>query len=402
MIFLLILVVSYRFLLVPYFIGGSFGITLLDPAYTTIFLFFLTTILFFLNIENRVSGKNSLNMMILCFIILFFISSVWSYFQYPKEFVGILRSLFDVLLIISFFAFSKYISADSEYFFMFLTKFNILFSSIFLVAAILFNLFNVSLIPQVDQIIKNGSIRYTDIVSICSISAIFSVILVFTNGHSKKIHISNILISLAYIYYAAITRVMFMVLITTLILVFVIKRKKITLKKLIIYYVSCLIVLFFLYFSQAFNFIKDLINPVLNGSWIDDGSYFARYGAIEYYFDSFIKNPLFGFGVYVGGNGSISRLNMLSPKGIYYFNDVGIIGSIAQYGIFFFLSYLFLLKVVSSKTVFKSQVVRNTLGCFLFLTSFTMIMTDVGRIYYLGILLAGAYSIDKLENNQIN
>lgn len=395
---LLILVVSYRFLLVPYFIGGNFGITLLDPAYTTIFLFFLTTILYFLNIGIIGNGKNSLSKIIICFVILFLMSAVWSYFQYPNEIVGILRSLFDVLLIISFFAFNKYLLVDSEYFFKVLTKFNIVFSAIFLVSAIVFNFFNISLIPQVNQIIKNGSIRYTDIVSICSISAILSIMIIFTNQYPKKIHIINILISLAYIYYAAITRVMFVVLVTTIIFVFIIKRKKITLKKLIIYYVLFLILLLLLYFSRAFDFVSDLVNPVLNGSWIDDGSYFARFGAIEYYIDSFIKNPILGFGVYVGGSGSISRMNMLSSKGIYYFNDVGLIGSLAQYGILFFFLYLFLLKIVSSKMVFKNHVVRYTLGSFLFLTCFTMIMTDAGRIYYLGILLASGYSIDKIGN----
>lgn len=83
--------------------------------------------------------------------------------------------------------------------------------------------------------------------------------------------------------------------------------------------------------------LNSIINTLNNSN---DGSNYARIGAIYYYL-SFIGNYLFtGLGVYIPDEGTSQYYFIKGGQGIYNFDDIGIFGVLASMGVLILIWYL--------------------------------------------------------------
>lgn len=113
------------------------------------------------------------------------------------------------------------------------------------------------------------------------------------------------------------------------------------------------------------------------------GSTIARLYAWEYYFDIFLKNPLFGFAW--PGDESYSLIAH-GVKGTAYISDVGFIGMIAELGIFSIPFYVvplgrmtYILYKMGWKNCLQNHMFLVVLLLYLIGTSITLIVTDAER-----------------------
>jgi hypothetical protein len=102
----------------------------------------------------------------------------------------------------------------------------------------------------------------------------------------------------------------------------------------------------FIIFAVSFMVImlstnSAIINQVIGVS-VDEGSYWAREGAVSYYIKIFLQNPLLGLGLVVSNTIELNNL-VHGPSGYFYYSDVGMIGNLAELGIFVLLWFLALL-----------------------------------------------------------
>lgn len=130
------------------------------------------------------------------------------------------------------------------------------------------------------------------------------------------------------------------------------------------------------------------------------GSSIARVGAYKYYWECFLKNPLFANG-FVGDENYYNIVH--GTSGIYYqtvyvdffYDDVGIIGQLALLGIFIIGIYiwpLFRIIRIAFKTCknkfFTDGKFVMALACYLLCTTPTLIVLDSNRVIAFPIILA--------------
>ena len=82
----------------------------------------------------------------------------------------------------------------------------------------------------------------------------------------------------------------------------------------------------------AMNMAKKLIAPLKDGSYMSDGSYFARFGELEYYAQAIQGSPIFGLGNFTASVDSIFWTLLHGPYGFYYTQDMGLFGDVARLG----------------------------------------------------------------------
>lgn len=144
-----------------------------------------------------------------------------------------------------------------------------------------------------------------------------------------------------------------------------------------------------LYFIYSGLFEKILTSLNL----LQTGTISVRFEAIQYYWNEFLKSPLWGHGTIVDVNNSVIAGGF---HGTYYYSDVGIIGALAQYGLLFV--FIFMIPIIHfiriSLRIFMNRVLREKF-CFLFgviayilVTMPTLIVTDVERIFLFPFCLA--------------
>ncbi|MDM0979081.1 hypothetical protein QTJ05_14230 [Clostridium perfringens] len=138
------------------------------------------------------------------------------------------------------------------------------------------------------------------------------------------------------------------------------------------------------------NIVKKYDNLDSEEKW----STIARKGAIEYYLDQVVEKPLFGVGIINPSESIEMHYYARGPLGIYYRDDVGIIGFLNAFGLVGLIWYISLvykiLKIISvniKKGCIRKNIQIIGLGMFLSACSFTIIFTDPQRIYLLPFVL---------------
>ncbi|MHB9648591.1 polymerase [Weissella paramesenteroides] len=87
--------------------------------------------------------------------------------------------------------------------------------------------------------------------------------------------------------------------------------------------------------------LLQLYEPIQEGTYLDDGSYFARIGELTYYISEIKNNFLFGLGNFsVESPNSVWWSIIHGPTGYYYTQDIGILGDVARLGILIIPLYL--------------------------------------------------------------
>lgn len=93
--------------------------------------------------------------------------------------------------------------------------------------------------------------------------------------------------------------------------------------------------------------IIQLYKPIQDGTYLNDGSYFARIGEFTYYLTKIQENLIFGI-----GNFSVESVDSIwwsivhGPTGYYYTQDIGILGDAARLGVGIVPIYLMILFVM--------------------------------------------------------
>lgn len=129
-----------------------------------------------------------------------------------------------------------------------------------------------------------------------------------------------------------------------------------------------------------------------------------RLNAIEYYFNCFLNNPLFGNGFAADSYMSVEH----GISGQFYYTDVGVFGLLGEVGIFSLIFYIYPLikqiKVAIRVVKFKQDNVYSFylgLIMYLFLTSFSLIITDKGRVLLFPIIIAYGEIVYERTNQQL-
>ncbi len=112
----------------------------------------------------------------------------------------------------------------------------------------------------------------------------------------------------------------------------------------------------------------------------------ARFGAYTYYSRAFLNNPIFAQGFITNLDYSIVKYGSM---GIYYYVDVGIIGLLAQVGIFIIPIFIWpvirwgkeIIKILNNREYRSKYGFLVVMFTYLIATTFTLIITDTARSF---------------------
>ena len=160
-----------------------------------------------------------------------------------------------------------------------------------------------------------------------------------------------------------------------------------------------------LIFAVGIVFSTGILSSFLE-SFAEESEYgystMVRADAINYYWNIFKENPLFGFGfVSVADHESLIR----GPRGAYFLNDVGLIGQLVRLGVFIipiyfwpvlrFITITFRTKKCGTQAEYSLLV---GLTAFVLITSASVIMIDRARSIGMPICLA-IFEYQQYKNN---
>lgn len=112
------------------------------------------------------------------------------------------------------------------------------------------------------------------------------------------------------------------------------KFKNIRLKTLFIILVILAMLCFLLTNSS-------LIHKIV-GISLTEGSFWARSGALQYFVEKFLNNPAFGIGLVAAVTPALNEL-VHGTDGFFYYSDLGMIGNLAELGVFVLIWFVVLL-----------------------------------------------------------
>lgn len=159
-----------------------------------------------------------------------------------------------------------------------------------------------------------------------------------------------------------------------------------------------IVILLLVFYSGVLDYFRMLIQPFIDGSYIYDGSYYARLESLNYFSDVIKSNPLFGNGLLLP-NAKSSYYNIITgPMGYAFYTDVGILGLTAQFGIPMLIWYLLLIKYIFKIYQINHNKIILSLVIFICLSSATLIVTDPQRITFLILSLSIIDGISNLFN----
>lgn len=331
----LLLVVNYKFFYL--FPIGSFG------ARTNELLFSTLSILSFIIIFNKIRGYNYLFSNFIIILFLFFLIEVfYTIFKYPEPPMDAVKEFIPYLSLLSYLTFSSLAQVDLKRFLKIIIVLGTIIAFICILELFLhthnFELFKIygfnygltsDQLNDQTYLIRNGRSRLIgsdliDFTGVISIGCLFNK----EKYLSKKLLSLNIILVLFYEYYISQTRSTFMCLIFIAIVLVIIKYGKrlntgITIGTLII---TVPIVMTFA--------IRKIFTIQNNGT---EYSTYHRIDEINYYLSIFKEKPIFGNGFLKDKPLYMEDYILIHGDNIYAgnaYSDVGLVGSIAKYGIF--------------------------------------------------------------------
>lgn len=391
-IMLLLLLIEYRFFFlikIPDFIQKTM-------TYHNKLLIFIISIVFFI-VYGLYKKKLLFTYEIVVFLSLILISIFYSYEIYNPQLNEIIIPAVSYLMIILYFPLRKVLVNNISLFIKLLSILNIMACLTLITQYTVFT-FNRTVFLSIYEFyrsgeiaIRNGDIRITYLGTIISLSCIISIgVLINT---SKKIevnrfmHVSNILLSLIYFQFISQTRMYVVSILATIIIqfYFVLSDKNNKWLKRILFLIG---LVFVSYSFGIVDFIIQLIAPIRDGSYIYDGSYYARLDSIEFFSEVIKNHPFSGNGILDPNVGSPHYYQIHGLKGQSYYSDVGILGTVAQFGLPMFFWYVFLLYKIFIIRKRTNDLLINSLFLFVIITSATLIVLDPQRMLFLIITLA--------------
>lgn len=234
--------------------------------------------------------------------------------------------------------------------------------------------------------LRFGEVRIGEGAFIISIGVILAIAKIINSNKlfskENSINIVTVILGLADIIFVAKTRsiLLFLIVSVFIMLIITIKNK--------IKIISVCILCSLIFISSPI--MKKYIELNNNEEW----STIARRGAIEYYLEQAKDMPIFGTGMINPGKDDELFYYARGPQGIFYRDDVGIIGLLNGFGAMGVLWYIILLASIAPIILKKIKMREissssHILGLFMFLLlcSTTIIFTDPQRLYLLPYIL---------------
>lgn len=235
-----------------------------------------------------------------------------------------------------------------------------------------------------DVNVRNGNLRISSL-AFGSIMMLYNFIRFYTRqvkGWKRLLAFLEFALGLYCVIVIQQTRAMILVCFVCLALVLLIYGR--TLQKK---FVGFFIVLFIGIFLVSTSYVSDFFSTFSSANY--EGSSIARDYAIGYFWNVFLNNPLVGFGW--AFSSSITH----GPMGIAYTSDVGIVGMLAEIGLFTIPFYI--VPIVRMVMIIKRYGLRRMIhdNSFLIIlivyllgTTATLIITDRGRCFGFPLIIA--------------
>ena len=246
------------------------------------------------------------------------------------------------LLILMYFPLSSYFRSDRhfEYFKRLFLLFNTSACVLLAFQAFVYNskhrlFLRVFEITYLDDLqIREGMLRITYLTTIVSVSVVFSAVELLSVRKHVIPNFVNLIVSSVYFGYVAQTRMYIMVLLLVVLYIFYFLRKK-TNRFIIIssVLIGTVLIVYLAIKLDVKTIMYELVEPLLNGSYKRDGSYFARLEALSHFSKAILKYPLTGLGIIIPDTTSDYYYVIHGPHGWAVYTDVGILGTTAEFGL---------------------------------------------------------------------
>lgn len=247
----------------------------------------------------------------------------------------------------------------------------------------IYELYQSGLIP-----VRNGQLRITYLGTVISLSCVISIGILFNHEtRNQVLHVANILVSFVYFVFVSQTRMYIVCLLLVMTVQFVKKNMKLTANNLLLLY-SFIIAIVLLYFLIIRGYISSIIAPLIDGSYQTNGSYYARMDAITYFINIIKSHLTFGLGILDPGAYTNNYTIFHGPTGFAMMTDVGLLGSVARMGIPILVWYVLLLTKLYRLQRTAENYVLSSLFYFILFSSFSLIVLDPQRIFFLSSSLA--------------
>jgi len=339
----------------------------------------LTWLLVFLNTKKLIY-KFSNYLLFWVFLIFIFALSLYSksiYSQGILETIKVASYYFSILFTI--FVYFQFPSPCRSFSVVkkALINVSIIDSIIALLSFILIKNFGINIL-NLSYSIRDGSPRFTIGTCIVLVSIFVSIVYSFKTKNLSLKDFINILLGFVHLIFIGKTRSLILYFALALIFALAIfSNYKIKI------FIATIIVCLFL--SYCFNF-NEFSNFFIN-YFLDDAGISIRFDAISFFMGNFNSSPIFGMG-FISSKGDYSYL-MSGVNGNYYYDDVGLVGLLAQFGICGFLwAIIILIKsfLVSHKSGTTPALVLKIFVFYLFVSSINLSFMDPERLAYLFIL----------------
>lgn len=393
----LILLVEYRFFFVIRFPDSIQRFM----TYQNKILILLLSLIFFM-CYGLFRRRQIFTPYIIFFISWMCISAFYAEKMYEPTINESIVRLIAYLTIIMYFPFKMYLQKNLFFFIRLLTYINIIAIMIMLIQFLVYKQTN-SIFLQIYEFyrtgevaIRNDSVRITYLGTIISLSTVLSIGCLF-KSIDKRLCIINIIFSMLYFQFVSQTRMYVLALGATLIFQ-AYKSISNTRSKWFKRFIFMLGIFFAAFSLGIGEYLYNLVRPLLDGTYISDGSYYARLDSINHFLMVIKNHPIIGYGLFQPDIGSPYYYVIRGLTGHAMYTDVGILGVTAQFGIPFSLVFIFLLVKIYrlNKYVGEDEII-NSLLLFIVFSSLTLIVLNPQRITFFAISLA---IIDTIYQNR--
>ena len=333
------------------------------------------------------------------------LSMVYAFIRYPGiEAKEVIVPFFSYLLLLLYFPLSDYLDTEEgmRRFIFTLQIICIVACAVMVLQAFIYNsrhkLFlsiyeikqNGGIPSNKSNTLRDGHLRITYLTTGASIAMVISLVNLIALRTKSLLDIGCIGVSGVYFLYVARTRMYLAIfaLIAVYIYFFINTRKKN--KRFAILFGAVMVVIIF-FAADIPGMVSEFVEPLLTGTYKDDGSYYARIAALLFFGESIVTHPLMGLGVVKTGAESIYAEALRGPDKLAYFTDVGVFGGTAEFGLPFLIIFIYVLRksfLKSSDAHVKNYAYSKSLWWFIIFSSLTLSVFDPQRVIAYAIALS--------------
>lgn len=356
---ILFLLIDFRFfylLPLPEILGGASSNKFFLGVFSLIFFGYYFIKSLFKKFQLGLFGKEILFLFLMLVFIMF------------KDFLTTSYSLFTIFwnsipffILLSYFPFREYFSTNNynyQFFVQMASIFSII-TSVLLISQVLLYSGESSVFLQLggmisDRYLYNPSLGLRLYGVADGFFRIFAIVLgnnIITKK-TKLISLEGLALILILLSIIIVDQSRYYLLVTIISLIFMVLSEnnfKVTPKRLFVFLLA-----FFASLPVLLKNISSILGSILGNS----GSSYARTEAISYYLNIIWNDLLFGLGRIIPGDWTEKYWIIKGPKGIYNYDDIGIIGVLASLGIIVFALYLYIVIKLIYRTVKRKNVMN--------------------------------------------